>query len=318
MSNDLHRHDGLDASYGHARVHAGSGVLGLSVLLTLGFAAIEWIAGHYSGSIALKADAAHMLTDASALLLALIAQRVARKPPTPESSYGFGRLEVLAAWINALAMLGLALFILSESLARLFHPQVVAADQVMMVAAAGLLINLLVAWLLSKDKTSLNTRAALAHVIGDMLGSIATLISGLLISLTGFHLIDPLLSMLVCVLILRASAILLRDSYRILMEQVPRSVSFKQVAEDLLADPNVLEVHNLHIWETAPGHITMTVHLQVDSLQQWPQTLRSIQKMLREVHGIDHATLQAETEMAQEHDPGSNDKESSNLKETPR
>ena len=300
MTNDLHRHDWLDASLGHARVHAGSGVLGLAVLLTLGFAAIEWVAGYYSGSIALKADAAHMLTDASALLLALIAQQLAKKQPTAQSSYGFGRLEVLAAWVNALVMLGLALYIFSESFGRLLKPQEVAANQVMLVAAIGLLINGLVAWLLAKDSSSLNTRAALAHVIGDMLGSVAALISGLVIALTGFHMIDPLLSMGVCVLILRASAILLRDSYRILMEQVPGSVNFNQVARDLLADPNILEVHNLHIWETAPGHITMTAHLQVNSLQQWPYTLRSIQKMLRELHGIDHATLQAETETTSE------------------
>ncbi|NCV55422.1 MAG: cation transporter, partial [Betaproteobacteria bacterium] len=281
----------FDASYGHARIRTASGILGLSVLLTLGFAAIEWLAASYAGSLALMADAGHMLTDASALLLALVAQQLARKQPTARSSYGFGRIEVLAAAVNAIAMLGLAFYILSESLSRLFKPQPVASDHVMVVAVIGLVVNLLVAWLLSRDQTSLNTRAALAHVMGDLLGSVAALLSGLIIGLTGFYAVDPILSILVCVLILRASAVLLRDSYRILMEQVPDSVNFEQVAQELQVDPNVSEVHNLHIWETAPGHVTLTAHLQVRSLEQWPDTLRSIQKMLRDQFGIDHATL---------------------------
>lgn len=299
MSQDLHRHDWLDASYGHARLHAGSGALGLAVLLTLGFAAAEWIAAHYAGSVALMSDAGHMLTDATSLFLALLAQRLARKAPTSTSSYGYGRMEVLAAWLNAIAMLCLIGFIVIESLERFLKPQEVVGEQVMLVAALGLLVNLLVAWLLSRDKASLNTKAALVHVMGDLLGSLAALISGFVIWLTGFHPIDPMLSMLVCALMLRSTTMLLRDSYRILMEQVPKVVNFAQVAEDLLVDPNVTEVHNLHIWETAPGHITMTVHLQVLSLQQWPATLRALQTMLRERHGIDHATLQAELDDAE-------------------
>ena len=294
MTQDLHRHDWLDASYGHARLNAGSGALALAVLLTLGFAVAEWVAAHYAGSVALMADAGHMLTDASSLMLALLAQRLARRAPSATSSYGYGRIEVLAAWVNAIAMLGLIGLILAESLSRFFKPQAVAGEQVILVAFVGLVVNLLVAWLLSRDRESLNTKAALVHVMGDLLGSIAALVSGLVIWLTGFYLIDPCLSMLVCALLLRSTLMLLRDSYRILMEQVPSTVDFNQVAQTLLADPNVLDVHNLHIWETAPGHITMTAHLQIQSFEQWPLSLRSIQQLLRERHGIDHATLQPE------------------------
>lgn len=294
MAHDLHHHDAFDATFGHARERVGYKALGVAVVLTLGFAAAEFTAALISGSIALMADAGHMVTDSTALFLALVAQWIAKKPPTETSSYGHGRIEALAAFVNSLAMLGLAIWISIEALDRFTSPHPIAGDTVIVVAVLGLIVNLVVAWVLSRDQESLNTKAALVHVLGDLLGSVAALASGLVIHFTGWTPIDPILSIFVCLLILKSTWALLKSSYRILMEHVPESVSFRQVASDMRAIAPVEHVHNLHIWETSPGHITLTAHLVVSNLQAWPAGLTALQTMLRERHGIDHATLQPE------------------------
>lgn len=294
MNPDLHRHDPQDATVGHARERVSGKVLGIAVTLTLLFAAAEFVAALISGSVALMADAGHMVTDATALFLALAAQIMARRPPTEQSSYGHGRIEALAAFVNSLAMLGLAGWISIEALTRFTQPHAVDGMTVMIVAAIGLMVNLVVAWVLSRDQGSLNTRAALIHVLGDLLGSVAALASGAIILLTGWTPIDPILSLVVCALILKSTFGLLKTTYGILMEHVPAHVSFRGVANDLGQVATVMHIHNLHIWETSPGHVTLTAHLEISDMTHWPVTLREIQVMLREKHGIDHATLQPE------------------------
>lgn len=285
---------------GHAREHISGKALGIAVALTLLFAAAEFTAALISGSVALMADAGHMVTDATALFLALAAQIMARRPPTERSSYGHGRIEALAAFVNSLAMLGLVAWIGFEALTRFANPHQVEGTTVMIVAAIGLVVNLIVAWVLSRDQGSLNTRAALVHVLGDLLGSVAALASGAIILITGWMPIDPVLSLFVCALILKSTLGLLKSTYRILMEHVPDHIGFHQVASDLRGVPGVMHVHNLHIWETTPGHVTLTAHLEVDNLERWPLTLQEIQGMLRERHGIDHATLQPEIAQARD------------------
>lgn len=294
MEPDLHRHDTFDAALSHAREKVSVKALGLAAALTIGFAGAEFFAALISGSIALMADAGHMVTDSTALFLALAAQFISRKAPTETSSYGHGRIEALAAFVNSIAMLGIALWIAIEAINRFGSPHDISGGMVMVVAGLGLVVNLIVAWVLSRDQESLNTKAALVHVLGDLLGSVAALASGAVISLTGWTPIDPLLSILVCLLILKSTFALLKSSYRILMEHVPESVSFRKVAHDLREVHSVKHVHNLHIWETSPGHITLTAHLEVSDFSVWPKTLHAIQHMLREKHGIDHATLQPE------------------------
>ena len=294
MPHDLHHHDAFDASFGHARERVSYKALGVAVALTLVFAAAEFTAALLSGSIALMADAGHMITDSTALFLALIAQWIAKKPPSETSSYGHGRIEALAAFVNSIAMLGIAIWISVEAINRLNTPRAIAGDTVIVVAVLGLIINILVAWVLSRDQESLNTKAALVHVLGDLLGSVAALASGMVIHFTGWTPIDPILSIFVCLLILKSTWALLKSSYRILMEHVPESVSFRKVASDMRSIAPVEHVHNLHIWETTPGHITLTAHLVVRDLQSWPAALDLLQTMLREKHGIDHATLQPE------------------------
>jgi cobalt-zinc-cadmium efflux system protein len=156
------------------------------------------------------------------------------------------------------------------------------------------LVNLAVAYVLSRDRDDLNVRAALVHVIGDLLGSVAALIAGVVITLGGPEWMDPLLSVLVCLLIAKSAVALLRQSYGILMEHVPQTVNFDAVAADLQALPGVSGVHNLHIWEISPGHIALTAHIELQTLESWPALRVNLQTMLRERHGIDHATVQPE------------------------
>lgn len=294
MSSGYHHHGPLDSARNHARQQVSLKILGFSVAITLGFAVVEFAAGLISGSIALLADAGHMVTDSSALFIALLAQLIATKPPNSRSSYGYGRIEVLAALVNSMAMMGIVIWIGSQAIDRFGAPRDIAGGTVILIASIGLVVNLLVAWLLSKDRESLNTRAALVHVLGDLLGSVAAIASGVVIYFTGWTPIDPLLSLFVCALILRSTYALLKGALRILMDQVPESVNYEKVAKDLSGLANVSAVHNLHIWESAPGEVLLTAHLEVKDLSLWPQTLADALKVLHEGHGIDHVTLQPE------------------------
>jgi cobalt-zinc-cadmium efflux system protein len=294
MSSGFHHHGPMDSEHDHVRQKASVRILGFSIAITLGFAAVEFFAGLISGSIALLADAGHMVTDSSALLIALIAQIIATRPPTARSSYGFGRIEVLAALLNSIAMLGIVAWIGGQAIDRLGNPREIAGGTVMVVAAIGLVVNILVAWMLSKDRDSINTRAALVHVLGDLLGSVAAITSGVVIYFSGWTPIDPLLSLFVCLLILRSTFSLFKSTFRILMDQVPESVDFEKVAKDLSGLESIVAVHNLHIWESSPGQVLLTAHLEINDLARWPQTLADALALLRKRHGIDHATLQPE------------------------
>lgn len=263
-------------------------------MLTLGYAFVEAFAGFRSNSLALLSDAGHMTTDSAALGLALLAQIIAKRPPSAKHSFGFGRAEALAAFINGLAMLIVVGWITIEAVQRLTTPQPVQGAPVFIVAAVGLAVNLLVAWLLSHDRESMNTRAALVNVLGDLLGSIAALAAGAVIYFTGWLRIDPLLSLFVSLLILRATIAVLRESSHFLMKGVPRHIDYLQVGADLAAIDGVLSVHDLHIWDMSPGQPALTGHVEVRDLQQWPEILRSVHALLLEKHGIDHVTLQAE------------------------
>jgi len=293
-TSHLHAHRTGDASYRHFAEGRNQKILVWSVSLTLGFAIIEVIAGFWSNSLALISDAGHMVTDATALGLALLAQMMAKRPPSAKHSFGFGRAEALAAFINGAAMLVLVGWIAVEAIQRFSKPEDVKGEAVFMVALIGLLVNLLVAWVLSHDKKSINTKAALVHVFGDLLGSGAALIAGIVIYFTGWLQIDPLLSLVVSGLILKSTASVLRESYHFLMEGVPHHIDYLQVGTDLSAIDGVLSVHDLHVWEMSPGEPALIGHLEIDNMQLWPDILREIKSMLLAKHGIDHITLQAE------------------------
>ena len=279
----------------HGHAHAGNnGTLLVALLLTLSFAGVEALAGWWSGSLALMSDAAHMLTDSSALGLAAAAAWLARRPPSFRHSYGLVRAEVLAALFNSVLMLVLIVFIVREALERIGAPREIAGGTVVGVAVIGLIVNLVVAWILHRGEQTLNSRAALLHVLGDALGSVAAITAGIVIVATGWTPIDPLLSLLVAVLILVSALGLLREVVHVLMEGVPLNVQLDAVGRDLAALDGVLRVHDLHVWTLASGSIALSAHLEIRNLADWPGILAAARQTVDTRHGIRHVTLQPE------------------------
>ncbi len=300
--HSLHAHKQGDAKHSHAKQVSNQNLLLIALVLTLGFSGVEGAAAYFANSLALISDAGHMVTDAAALGLALLAQIISRRPPSPKHSFGFGRAEALAAFVNSIAMLALVAWIMVEAVSRFYDPHQVDGLTVTVVAAIGLLMNIVVAWVLSRDKKSVNTRAALVHVMGDLLGSVAALIAGVVIQLTGWMPIDAILSILVSLLILKSTISILRESYHFLMEGVPLHIDYLQVGSDLKKVPGVLAVHDLHVWEMTPSFPALIGHIEINQMSEWPEIMARINEMLLNKHGIDHVTLQPEiTGMVDEH-----------------
>ena len=270
----LHAHDGLhERPHSHQRSATTLRALQTGLVLTAAFAVVEAIGGWMAGSLALISDAGHMATDAAAFVVALIAQHVAQRPPTARASYGYARAEVLAAFVNALAMLALVVWIAVEAVTRLLAPVPVAGAVVMVVAGMGLVVNLFVAWMLSRAHGNLNARGALLHVLGDILGSVAALVAGAVIAYTGWTPIDPILSVVVSLLILRSTIALLRESVGVLMERVPAHLSYESVGRALAALPDVTDVHDLHVWNMTAGRAAVSAHMVLsdgDRKEAWP------------------------------------------------
>jgi cobalt-zinc-cadmium efflux system protein len=293
-SAHLHAHLDGDASHAHFFEARSQTALALALVLTLLFALIEAVTGVVSNSLALISDAGHMVTDAAALGLALLAQVIAKRPPSARHSFGFVRAEALAAFVNSLAMLLLVGWIIYEAAHRLVAPEPVQGGVVLVVAAVGAAINILVAWVLSRDEQNINTRAALINVLGDLLGSVAAIAAGAVIYFTGWVRIDPLLSIFVSMLIFKSTFGILRESYHFLMEGVPLQIDYLQVGEDLSRVPGVLSVHDLHVWDMSPGQPALIGHLEIRELAEWPAVLRAVREMLVAKYGIEHVTLQPE------------------------
>ena len=297
----LHAHKKGDARHSHTKQVSNQNLILIALVLTLGFSGVEGAAAYFANSLALISDAGHMVTDAAALGLALLAQIISRRPPSPKHSFGFGRAEALAAFVNSIAMLALVLWIVIEAISRFANPHKVDGLTVTVVAAIGLLMNVVVAWVLSRDKKSVNTRAALVHVMGDLLGSVAALIAGVVIQLTGWMPIDAILSILVSLLILKSTISILQESYHFLMEGVPLHIDYLAVGQDLKAVPGVLAVHDLHVWEMTPSFPALIGHIEIAEMQEWPSIMARINAMLLDKHGIDHVTLQPEEVGQDEH-----------------
>ncbi|MBU3593883.1 alpha/beta fold hydrolase [Polynucleobacter sp. 71A-WALBACH] len=294
VDHSLHAHKKGDAKHSHSKEVSNQNLLLIALVLTLGFSGVEAAAAYFAGSLALISDAGHMVTDAAALGLALLAQMIARRPPSPKHSFGFGRAEALAAFVNGIAMLALVAWIVGEALTRFFTPHQVDGLTVTIVAAVGLLMNIVVAWVLSHDKKSVNTRAALVHVMGDLLGSVGALAAGLVIQFTGWMPIDALLSIFVSLLILKSTFSILRESYHFLMEGVPLHIDYLEVGSDLKKVSGVLAVHDLHVWEMTPSFPALIGHIEIEHMSEWPEIMARINTMLLDKHGIDHVTLQPE------------------------
>jgi cobalt-zinc-cadmium efflux system protein len=290
-----HAHESGHQRHGHhASPLTARGSLSLALVLTLLYAAVEFAAGWWFDSLALMSDAGHMVSDAAALGLAWFAAWVAQRPAGSRHSFGLARAEVIAAFVNGLALLMLVLLIAVEAVHRLLQPNTVQGAGVMLVAFVGLLVNLLVAYVLSRGERSLNVRAAMLHVLGDLIGSFAALLAGAVIFFTGWQPIDPILSLVIGALILVSTFHLLRDALHVLMEGVPRSLRLEEVGRALARISNVRDVHDLHIWHISSGQVSLSAHIKVDGLEQWPRILEEARRVLDERFGIQHVTLQPE------------------------
>jgi len=286
MQQHVHHHHEHD----HHDVHK----LGWAVALTLAFAAVELVTGWWGNSLALVADAGHMLVDSSSLTLAALAAWYAGRPSAQHRTWGNDRVEVLAALANTAILLLLIGFIVYHAWQRLHTPMPIKGGTVLLVALAGLIINILVLKVLSGGKHSLNTRAARLHVMGDLLGSLAAMTAGVVVISTGWTPIDPLLSLLISGLLLVSALRLLRDSFRVVMETVPAGIELDQVRLAMCRVDGVQDVHDLHIWQLSSERIALSAHVVVSDLSQWTPQLRALTELLNHHFGINHPTLQAE------------------------
>ena len=290
--HSLHAHDGDAHDHQIASDAATMRALGGALALTAGYALVEAFGGWLAGSLALLSDAGHMATDAAALGLALFAQWVARRPPSPRASYGYARAEVLAAFVNALALLLLVGFIVLEAIRRVTTPAPVAGGTVLGIATVGLLVNLLTAWALSRASSSAGAHSALLHVLSDALGSIAAIVAGAVILATGWTPIDPLLSLLTAVLILRATWRLLVQTTGVLMEGVPAHLDYREIGTALTGIAGVTGVHDLHVWQMTTRHAALSAHVTIEGGDAWLPILDAARHMLATRFHIDHVTLQ--------------------------
>lgn len=264
--------------------------------ITAGFMVIEAIGGVISGSLALLADAGHMLTDSAALLFALLAVHFARRPPSVRHTFGWLRLTTLAAFVNAIALLFIIILIVWEAVKRFYTPQPVAGATMMVIAVAGLLANVLAFWILHRgsEEKNLNVRAAALHVMGDLLGSVGAIIAAVVIMTTGWTPIDPILSVLVSCLVLRSAWSLLKESLNELLEGAPQQFDVAALKRNMRRSlPEVRDVHHVHVWLVGEKPL-MTLHVQVVPPHDHDALLGSIHHFLAEQYQIEHATVQME------------------------
>jgi len=282
-----HRHD-----HG-SPIPALAGVL----VLTLAYMVAEVVGGVVSGSLALLADAGHMLTDVGALALALLAAWFAARPPTPQKSFGYYRVEILAALINGASLVAIAAWILFEAVARLRDPLVVDTPIMAMVAAGGLVVNLVAMRVLGvAAHASLNVRGALAHVVGDALGSAGTLLAGGVIWLTGWYQADAAVSMLIALLVLRSAWLLMTQSVDILMLGCPVHLDPAEVLGAIEGAVGVASAHDLHIWTVTSRMFALSCHIVVDAGTDPHVVLGALRRHLARDYGIEHVTIQVEAE----------------------
>ncbi len=284
----------------HGQHHHGSGDerrVFAAMLLTGGFMVVELVGGIVAGSLALIADAGHMMADAAALALAWFAFRLARRPADRRRSYGYGRFQVLVAFANGLTLIALAVWIVAEAIGRLVEPVAVRGGVMMGVAVAGLLVNVVAfAVLHGGNRENLNMRGATLHVMGDLLGSAAAIVAALVILTTGWTPIDPLLSVLVALLIVRSAWFLVRASGHILLEGAPAEIDLEDLKTSLpAAVPGVEDVHHLHAWSLTQDRPLVTLHARIVGHTDPDDALRRIHSFLAEEYGVGHATVQLET-----------------------
>ena len=270
--------------------------LTLALAITAAVMVVEFVGGWLASSLALLADAAHMLADVAALALALVAAWIARRPATPERSFGFLRLEILAALVNGAVLFAIALGIGVEAWRRVHAPEAVNGALLLGVAAIGFAANVGAAVVLhGGHQHSLNQRGAYLHVLGDLLGSVGALIAGAIVIATGWTLADPLISVLIGLLVLASAWRLVKESLDVLLEATPRHIALSDVHERIVSVPGVESVHDLHLWTVTSGVVAMSGHLVVKNPSDNQPILKTMQNRMRAM-GIHHVTVQVERE----------------------
>lgn len=286
---------GMHTGHGHDERVEDRRYLAASLGLLLAFMVAEVVFGIVAGSLALLADAGHMLTDAAALGLALLAAWAAGLPARGRWTFGFGRAEILAAQLNGVTLVVVGLVIFVEAVRRLVNPPDVEGGIVFIVAVAGIAVNAVIVWLLSHARReNLNVRGAYLHIATDLAAFLGTAIAGLLVVATGWDRFDPIASLLVAGLMFAAAYELLTESARVFLEAAPESARPTEVGEALAAHPGVAEVHDLHVWTVTSGFPALSSHVLVDPGADCHRIRLELEAMLRDRFGIDHSTLQVE------------------------
>jgi len=276
----------------------------IALVLTGTFMLVEIAGGIISGSLALLADAGHMLTDTMALSLAAMAFHVSKRPPDGSLTYGYQRFQILAAFVNGLSLLAVVGWILFEAFSRFITPRDVMGEMMLVVAAAGLIINLVsFAVLHTGDKENLNIRGAALHVAGDLLGSIAAIVAAIIIIYTGWTPIDPILSVAVAALILKSAWSLVKRSAHILLEGAPEWLDVDSLQERIVANvPGVGEIHHVHIWGLTPQHLMLTMHLSLtEQVSSQSDVIRRVKTLLKKEYGIGHSTIEVDVDGCADH-----------------
>jgi cobalt-zinc-cadmium efflux system protein len=283
----------------HSHAHGqeagrSSGALAVTLLLVGGYTAVEFVGGLLTDSLALLADAGHMLADVTAISLALFAGWLARKPATRQRSFGYRRAEILAALANGVTLVAISFWIFLEAAQRLSNPPHVLGGWMLAIAAVGLGVNLAAAFILRDHGGNLNVQAAFRHVIGDTLGSLGTVAAGIVILTTGWRYADPLVSVAIGLLILLSSWTILRDSLRILLEETPAGIDAGEVGRRMAAAEGIVEVHDLHIWTITSGFASLSAHVLVRGGDDCHARRRELESMLAREFGLEHTTLQVD------------------------
>lgn len=304
--NDHHGHehahgespDKRPAEDHHDHDHDLSGTparkLALALGLTASFLVVEAVVGWLSGSLALLSDAGHMLTDAGALALALMAQRLAARPRSARTTYGLRRAEILAALLNGLVLGVSSVWIVVEAIERWAKPAEIKGGWVFVVATIGLGMNLLSAWILSRGESNTNVKAALAHVLADAAGSVAAMVAGALVYFFGWTRADAAVSILISLLILWGAWRLLRDSVLVLLEGTPAHTDVAQIEQTIRQTQGVRDLHDLHVWMISDGFPVLTVHVVLDANAHGVEVAHRVGERIRQTHQIAHVTVQPE------------------------
>lgn len=296
-----HHHDhGHIHGHGHHHDHGREGNkkgLAIALAITAGIMLLEFIGGLLTNSLALLSDSGHMLSDAGALFLSLVAMWFAARPASPDKSYGFYRFEILAALFNGVTLFVIAGFIIWEAVGRIGHPPEVSSGPMMVIALVGLAANLASAWALMRKgdvKHNLNLRSAYLHVIGDALGSVGVIAAGILMMAFGWYVADPIISVLVALLVLKSAWGILRHTVHILMEGTPAAVDRNELVKSLLAIEGVKDVHDVHLWTITSGLNSLSCHMLIEDRSDGQEILNKAIRIAEDQYHIGHTTIQVE------------------------